>query len=134
MTIVFLDYKVNYASFKLNPEIAPNRNYKMMPKIGCSIKRVENKLLVAFTVEVVKGEDPLPFDFKLMADGIFSFGEGDDPAAAQTAAAEMLFPYVRASVASLTQLANVPPYNLPFVNIAQLIGKAAASVKPSPLN
>ena len=120
MAMTIIDYKVKSASINLSPDIAPNRNYKINPKIGCSIKRGENKLLVNFTVEVARGADPVPFEFRLVADGIIGFEDSDDFSTVTTKAAEAIYPFVRSSVASLTQIANVPPYILPFVNLADL--------------
>ncbi len=117
----FLDYKVRSAEFKLTPEIAANTNYKISPKISCQIKRGADKLLVSFDVQLLKGSDPLPFEFSVSAVGSFSFDTSDDPAALTIKAAETVYPFVRSSVATLTQMANIPPYMLPLIDMSQLL-------------
>lgn len=116
-----LDYKVQKASFSLTPDLAPNKNFKLTPKISCNIRRAQNKLVCLFEVSLERHDEPIPFEFKISSAGVFSFDESDDINASAVKVAEATFPFVRASVSELTRLANVPPYVLPFVDMKSLI-------------
>lgn len=129
-----IDYKVVSANFTLTPTLTPNKNYKINPKINCSIKRGGNKLICSFNVELKKTEEEIPFEFSLTAVGSFAVDEDDDVSALAVKTAEVVFPFVRASLAGLTQMANVPAYVLPIIDMAQLISKGKTvtlSVPPS---
>ena len=117
----FLDYKVLKASFSLTPDIQPNKNYKVSPKINCSIKKGAGKIFCTFNVELARGEDVPPFEFSVSAVGSFSVEETEDVKTIAVKAAETVFPFVRTTVASLTQLANIPAYILPIIDMESLI-------------
>ncbi|MBQ9481744.1 MAG: protein-export chaperone SecB [Clostridia bacterium] len=124
MALRFLDYKVQNSTFSLTPDIAPNRNYKITPKISCNLRRAPNRLICSFGVELVHGDEPIPFEFKISAVGTFSIDETDDASALAVKAAETVYPFVRQSVAQLTLMANVPPYLLPMLDMEEVIGGA----------
>lgn len=132
MALRFLDYKVQSATFSLTPELAPNKNYQISPKVNCNIRHGADKLVCSFNVELVKNEgNPLPFEFKVQAFGTFSLGAGDDPAAFAVKAAEAVYPFVRQSVASLTAMANIPAYMLPMIDMSELIVTSKQNAVPS---
>ena len=124
MAYKFVDYKVQKATFSLTPDIAPNRNYKISPKIGCNIRRGGNRLVCTFNVDLIKGEEPVPFEFSLIGAGTFILDEGEDASAITVKVAEAVYPFVRQSVAALTQLANIPPYVLPILNMEDVLSSA----------
>ena len=120
------------ATFSLTPDIQPNRNYKIMPKINCSIKRASNKILCTFNVELSKKEEPIPFEFEISAIGTFEVADNEDASALALKTAETIFPFVRASITGLTQMANIPGYILPIVDMSELIksGKEEKIIPP----
>jgi len=120
----FTDYKVITASVSLTPDIAPNRNYKIAPKIGCNIKRGGDKIICTFNVELARKDEPIPFEFKVTAVGSFMILPEDDPSTLALKAAEAVYPFVRSTVASLTLLTNIPAYILPMVDMASLVGNS----------
>ncbi|MBP5307666.1 MAG: protein-export chaperone SecB [Clostridia bacterium] len=124
MALRFLDYKVQSSSFTLTPDITPNRNYKITPKISCSLRRAPNRLLCTFGVELARTDEPVPFEFNVSAVGTFAVDEKDDVSALAVRAAETVYPFVRQSVAQLTLMANVPPYILPMLDMESVIGGA----------
>ena len=124
MALRFIDYKVQNSVFTLTPDIAPNRNYKIMPKISCNLRRTQERLICTFVVELAHGDQPIPFEFKLTAVGTFSVDAADDVSSFTVKAAETVYPFVRQSVAQLTLMANIPPYMLPMIDMADVIGGA----------
>lgn len=117
----FLDYKVVKASFSLTPDIQPNKNYKVSPKINCSIKKGVGKIFCTFNVDLTKGEQASPFEFSVCAVGSFLVEDNEDVRTIAVKAAESVFPFVRSTVASLTQMANIPAYILPIIDLESLI-------------
>ena len=134
MALKFLDYKVQNANFSLTPNIAPNKNYKITPKISCNVRRTPERLFCVFTVELAKGEEPIPFEFKVVGIGTFSLDRNEDAKSYAVKAAETTFPFVRQSVAGLTQLANIPPYVLPIINIEEILSDTKQVQAPLPTN
>lgn len=130
----FLDYKVLTSSFSLSLQTQPNVSYKIMPKLNCTLKKVQNKLLCTINVEVVKDKDEIPFEFKVSAVGSFLLDEGEDAAELSTRAAEFIYPFVRSSIATLTQSANIPPYMLPILDMAELLSKGKKTTVEIPTN
>lgn len=128
----FLDYKVLNASFNLSTQGIPNGNYKIAPKLNCAIKHGGGKLFCTFTVELVKGADVIPFEFKVEAIGSFLVDAGEDLSIAAKKAAEAVYPLVRSSIATLTQSANVPPYMLPLLNIEELLSRTKPIQEQAP--
>ena len=130
----FLDYKVMKATFSLTPDIQPNKNYKVSPKINCSIKKSAGKIFCAFNVELARGEEIPPFEFSVSAVGSFSVEDIEDVKVIAVKAAETVFPFVRSTVASLTQLANIPAYVLPIIDMETLIkiNKQPGGMTPAP--
>ncbi len=135
MALRFLDYKVQAATFSLTPELAPNKNYQLSPKVSCNIRHGADKLICSFNVELVKTEgNPLPFEFSVKAFGTFSIGADDNPSALAVKAAESVYPFVRQSVASLTAMANIPAYMLPMIDMNELIVTKPNAATPTSLN
>jgi preprotein translocase subunit SecB len=129
----FLDYKVLNASFSLTPDIQPNRNYKIMPRINCTIKKGVDKIFCTFNVDITRGEEIPPFEFNISAVGTFAVEDSEDATTVSIKAAETIFPFVRASIASLTQMANIPAYMLPIIDIASVIKVNKPTVIPAPI-
>ena len=120
----FLDYKVLKATYSLTPDIQPNKNYKIMPKINCNIRRGSDKILCTFNVDLTKKDEPIPFEFSISAVGTFEVDGKEDVNTLTVKVAETVFPFVRASIAGLTQMANIPAFVLPFVDMEELLKNA----------
>ncbi len=133
MALKFIDYKVINATFSLSTDIATNKNYKIKPKISCTIKKQEgNRIIVNFVVEISRIDEPIPFEFKVDAVGSFAYDEGDDVALYTSKVAEVVYPFVRSSVAGLTQMANIPSYMMPLVDMDEILSKGKRIVLSAP--
>ncbi len=131
----FTDYKVHEASFSIVKGLAANKSYKIAPKIGCNIKKGTDKVLCTFTVELKKGDEPIPFELSLTGVGAFLLEENENVNDEIIKIAETVYPFVRSSVADLTRLANIPAYVLPLIDMSALLGVAPiVNEQPTNLN
>lgn len=129
----FIGYKVQSSSFSLTAEIEPNKNYKIAPRLSCSVKKSLNRLIVIFSAELSRGEDPIPFEFKVTSTGTFSLDAGDDPNAFVMKAADATYPFLRQTVGQITGMSGIPPYMLPMIDVETILNSKNAST-PVPAN
>ena len=130
----FLDYKVLKSTFSLTTDIQPNRNYKISPKVNCNIRKGTDKLVCTFNVDLQKKDEPIPFEFSILAVGTFEVEINEDPSELAVKVAETVFPFVRSSIASLTQMANIPAYVLPLLDMEELLKKGKTQTIPTPIS
>lgn len=110
-------------SFKLNA-VRPQNGVKMelKPTFSRKVRRaVENEKLcfITLTVKIEKTEDsPKPFDLNVTFTGVFESNAEteEDRRAVVVAGTEVLYPYLRAAVTTLTTTALAAPVVLPVVS------------------
>lgn len=115
----FLGYRVEESSFKLKP-VKENEKFNLSPRYSCAIKGSQDRFIATLSVEL--GESlssaPTPFDLKATISGTFLIGEdvGADKEKQLKISVNVLFPYLRAFVSTLTAASGVPPFILPFLS------------------
>lgn len=71
-----------------------------------------------FTAEVGDKAHPELFSFKVVLTGHFATAPGTEKEILHLKTYDMLFPYVKAFVTSLTANAGIPPIYLPYIDIS----------------
>ncbi|HHU43558.1 MAG: protein-export chaperone SecB [Bacillota bacterium] len=122
--LVFKGYKVKDIQFRAVDNPPGVKNFKLNPKIGFSLRKIDKGFDILMSAAIEKQEDPVPFEFNIGLVGrFFVLGVDADIKVLAPRAAEILFPYLRTVVSSVTMNANVPPYILPTIDIAKLFEK-----------
>lgn len=104
--ITFINHLGPNTSFKLGFQYKHNLHYP-----APNVARAE------LTVTAENTEDKEHFRLSVTEIGVFACPEGMTREAAHVASFEMLFPYVRALVSSITALAGIPPILVPAVRL-----------------
>ena len=115
--IQLLFYRINNMEFKFNGNVKAGVKFNIVPKIECKAGRKEKTLFVNLTVRI--NEDistPVPFNLNVEMFANFNIKEEADDKVYASEAMESLYPFLRASVASITANCNIPPYVLPVIN------------------
>lgn len=130
-----LNYKVEKIHFDLNPNfVMPNEDEKieMNPKLVRRIEKVDDgksKVSLGF---VISEEDSLktPFSIEIWISGEFEVKNGGkNDTMVNVNAVAVLFPFLRALLATITSNANIPPYILPVFNIVAWFEEEEKKVK-----
>ena len=108
-------------------KLEPNQRVEIKPQFTRAVKRVkENDKLYFLTLEVKiesKEENVTPFNLKCRLVGAFEAEEiesKEDEQVLVLSMTEIVYPYLRSTVAALTANAFVTPINLPVVPITTL--------------
>ena len=126
----FLGYRVEESVFRLRP-VKENEKFSVTPRFSCTIKGNAERFQAFLTVQIGEGvsDAPAPFDIKATISGTFLIGE--DATASRDMqlkiAVNVLFPYLRAFISTLTSASGVPPFILPFINGDTMISGAHSS-------
>ena len=115
----FLGYRIEESSFKLKP-VKENTKFTITPRFSCTIKGAPERFSASLSVEIGGGvsDNPAPFDLRAVITGTFLIGEDVSGMRDRQlkVAVDVLFPYLRAFVSTLTSACGVPPYILPFIS------------------
>ncbi len=132
MAITLKNYLVRSASIKLTAT-GENKTFKLQPKMSCSVrKKGDDTVFALFVVELTKDVEQVPFELHVEAAATF-LAEGEPDVREMTKKiADATFPFVRQTVAALTQLAGIPVYYLPFVEVSKVLSEGDG--KPTPLD
>lgn len=118
MQLKFVGYRVENSSFTANEIPKGTTNMTLNPNIQMDIKKDPKNLFLTITVSVMGSEDkPTPFDLSVRIKGSFAIVEDSlDINRMRIDSSRVLFPYVRAYIATYTALNGMPPYTLPLID------------------
>lgn len=121
----FQNYVVNRLSYATVPDFEPKEGevYNLNPDFTRKIEvRDENEYALTLDMSLGKSSERLPFVMEVSITGFFmADGVKDPDKALKTNATAILFPYVRALLTMLSNLASIPPVVLPPINFAEMV-------------
>lgn len=125
----FNGYRVKEMSYKSNSKFKKEKNLFLNPKLKVKNNVQDNKIEVNLNVTVGSlNDDSMPFEVKCSVEGIFVYNAEQDKnnmgvdAFVRNNAVAILYPYVRALVATLTTSSNeFPGYNMPTINVGEIL-------------
>lgn len=130
-------YIVNHIYFELNDSFnaAESKELRILPNFQRAVTKLNaNDAIIKLSVKIDNSDKSLPFALNVTVSGLFSmenwFDEPQRRQIMEQSSVTILYPYLRALVNTLTANANIPPYSLPLLNIADLFNKAAAQQAP----
>ncbi len=119
-------YAVDKMSFMLNKSFksTPGEKIQIKPIFNREITKLDpNRMMLTVSVSLNNLEKEIPFYLDVQISGVFESPDWEDPETNQfiiTNATNVLYPYLRTIVTTLTANGNVPPYILPIVNVEAL--------------
>lgn len=123
--IQFIGYEVNKIHFELSHYYEGDKEFQISPKFGMGVTDCgNNEYKVQLSISLVAtDENPIPFSMEVVMTGNFLANmENENDEFKQKILHEntvaIMFPFLRAMVASLTTNANIQPLLLPVFNIA----------------
>ena len=123
--IQFNRYEVNKIHFELSQYYEGDKEFQISPKFGTEVTDCENgEYKVQLSISLVATEEnPIPFSLEIIMTGSFLANmdnESDEfkQKILHENTVAIMFPFLRAMVASLTTNANIQPLLLPVFNIA----------------
>ena len=132
--IQLLTYRVNQLEFKFNEGIKPGTKFNINPKIECKVGRKDKTLFVNLSVKINDDiSSPVPFNIFASIFATFVVKNEAEQNVFATEAMEVLYPFLRASVAAITANCNIPSYVLPLIEPSAMANKGA-EVKGENLN
>ena len=122
-------------SYNMNRmKMDPNTRFEIKPQFTRAVKRVkENEKLYFLTLEVKiesNEKNPTPFNLKCRLVGAFEAEEienKEDEQVLVLSMTEIVYPYLRSTVAALTANAFISPITLPVVPITAIFPENAGS-------
>lgn len=134
--LTLLEYRVNELEYKFNKDFdfRELQKVQMNNDFSRNIEKIDdNTVAVRLKVDVHSEDEKLsPFSIKAEIEGIFLLNEWEKPALLpliHNNTIAILFPFLRALVSTITANANIPPYNLPIINILALFNDEKAKKK-----
>ena len=132
--IQLLTYRVNQLDFKFNEGIKPGTKFNINPKIECKVGRKDKTLFVNLSVKINDDiSSPVPFNIFASLFATFVVKNEADQNVFATETMEVLYPFLRGAVASITANCNIPAYVLPFIEPSSL-AKNSEETKGENLN
>lgn len=129
----FNGYTVKEMNYKRNPKFKPNKKnkVKLNPTFDSQNNIEKNKIIVDLKIKAGSVDDTsIPFLVSCSIQGIFEYNADEDKnnvgidSFIHNNAVAILYPYARAIIATLTASSNeFPGYNMPTVNIAEVLKK-----------
>ena len=121
-------------SYNMNRiKLDPNKRFEIKPQFTRGVKRVkENDKLYFLTLEVkieATDENPTPFNLKCRLVGAFEAEEIENKEEEQLlvlSMTEIVYPYLRSTVAAMTANAFITPITLPVVPITAIFPEQPA--------
>ena len=133
--IQLTSYKINQFDFKFNEGIKPGTQFNINPKIECRVGKKDKTLLVNLSAKV--NEDlsfPVPFNLYASMFATFIIKNEIDQSLYAHEAMEVLYPFLRAAVASITANCNIPAYVLPLITQTNMPQGGQAQKEENNLN
>lgn len=134
----FDGYEVNNVHFELSQYYECNKEYQISPTFSLRISDCkDNKYKVQLSLSLVASdENPLPFSIEVVMTGKFFINlETENEVLKQALLHEntvaIMFPFLRAIIASLTTTANIAPLILPIVNLVEAFKNEDITKEPS---
>lgn len=124
-TVQFNGYRVIKALFTAT-DVMPREGdeIELDPTFTRSINKIDGdaySLTLGVKIGSQESADKLPFIIEVTLEGAFILGgEYNADNIMKTNAVAILFPYLRATLSMLTNIANITPLVLPTVNLAQM--------------
>ncbi len=114
-----IDYSLDYQKFPKG-----NKKIDIIPRIERTIVPVDdNQAIVKLRFSITKTNE-VPFGIELSICGTFyceNWSKHQDGMSfIRTTSVQILFPYLRQAVSTITGMSNIPQYLLPVVNVANL--------------
>ena len=132
--IQLLTYRVNQLEFKFNEGIKPGTKFNINPKIECKVGRKDKTLFVNLSVKINDDiSSPVPFNIFASIFATFVVKNEVEQNVFATESMEVLYPFLRAAVASITASCNIPSYVLPLIEPSNMANKGT-EVKGENLN
>ena len=121
-------------SYNMNRvQLDPNKRFEIKPQFTRGVKKVkENDKLYFLTLEVkieATDENPTPFNLKCRLVGAFEAEEIENKEEEQLlvlSMTEIVYPYLRSTVAAMTANAFITPITLPVVPITAIFPEQPA--------
>jgi len=121
----FKGYEINSMHFELSKNDINNKEIKISPTFGMTVEdcgKDEYKVQLTFSLKA-SDENPLPFNIDVTMTGDFELCMEEENDILKEAllhenTVAIMFPFLRAVIASLTTTANINPLILPVINIA----------------
>lgn len=122
-----INYKVLKFAFDLNENFEfTNSLIDVRPSFNRNIQKInENQYVLKLSVNISNtiNKGPIPFNAEVVISSVFeleNWETGDANTIAIKNATAIMFPYLRTLLATITLNGNVPPYNLPIMDISRL--------------
>lgn len=118
-----LRYTVDKMSFMLNKSFQPEKGQKIQikPIFNREITKInEQRFVVTLSLSLSNLEQEIPFYLDVQVSGIFdadNWQASDSNKFVIKSATDVIYPYLRSIVTTLTAQAHVPPYILPMANV-----------------
>lgn len=120
----FNEYKVTNIQFKINNKFKYKQKIQISPNFSRKIYKVDsNHFVTELKVDISDLSDVImPFHTKISIEGIFELEDWENQEKLTYVlnnASAILFPYLRTTLSSVTQISGLPTYTLPVINIAK---------------
>ena len=122
--IVLLKYSVDKINFEINEQFDyyDKKEIKLNQNLERAITKIdENTLKVSLHFSIYSTQDnPNPFIMQTEISGVFKLEnwERENKQMATVNTVAILFPFLRALIATITANTSVPPYIIPVINVA----------------
>lgn len=119
-------YWISESHFSINPNFfnKVGSSFEIAPEIQHDVKKIDdNNAEVALSVFIQKKEES-PFEVKVVINGFFECENWEKDKEQNKlllfTSTQMLFPYLRQAISTITSLANIPAYIMPIINVYKL--------------
>jgi len=119
-------YTVDKMSFMLNKSFRAEKGEKITikPIFNREITKVnEQRFILTLSVSLANLERDIPFYLDVQISGVFDVEDWENQQTQKFIIAntsQILYPYLRSIVTTMTANAHVPPYHLPIANTEQI--------------
>ena len=121
----FQNYTVKRLAYTMEQDFQniENESIDLNPRFARTIKkRSDDEYSLSLDVQIGGSGQPIPFSLDISVEGVFSTNQVEDPEKAMKInATAILFPYVRALITMVSNLASIPPIILPPFNFAEMM-------------
>ncbi len=138
MTVLkFNGYTVKEMGYRNNPNFKKKKNISLTPEIQSNNEINDNKIIVNLSVKAGSiSDESMPFEVTCSVQGKFEYNPDEDTNKVgvdtfiRNNSVAILYPYVRAIIATLTTTSNeFPGYNMPTINVAEILRNNNSSNK-----
>ena len=125
--LTFVNYYISESSVKLNRKFFDEkmREAKLSPRFSFAlVKRSESDAEAVLRIDVAADEKS-PFELHMVMNGVFSFPGWSDSIEKREilefTSIQILYPYLRQAVSSLTSQLSIAPFVLPIIDVRELL-------------